>query len=164
MSYLVPLLTTLPRNLHHISHWEIALAHLSLWDLDASLKYWELLEAEATWSKAIYSYGLAVCLLESADALEAQVKEEGGTTAASKEEPSVRRERAMALMAKVPGLRQRIAGKSIPLEVSFENLSIVSEAEQPHRSLSLEKPADTLTIPATAPCFQLSSLPTCSSA
>ncbi|KAI5827074.1 hypothetical protein K523DRAFT_392413 [Schizophyllum commune Tattone D] len=104
------------RNLHHISHWEIALAHLSLWDLDTSLEYWELLEADATWSKAIYSYGLAVCLLESADAMEAKVKEGGDATAASKEEPTVRRERAMVLMGKVPGLRQRIAGKSIPLE------------------------------------------------
>jgi len=36
------------RNLHHISFWEIAVANLALWDLDASLKYWRALEAEAT--------------------------------------------------------------------------------------------------------------------
>ncbi|KAL1748304.1 hypothetical protein HDZ31DRAFT_79835 [Schizophyllum fasciatum] len=98
------------RNLHHISHWEMAIANLALWDLDASLKCWEVLEKEATWSKAIYSYGLAVCLLESADSLSAE-----GTPAAQQEADG-RRERAAVLMNRVPALRQRIAGKSIPLE------------------------------------------------
>ncbi len=46
---------------------------------------------EATWSKAIYAYGMAVCLLET-----------GGD--------------ARPLMERVPKLRQKIAGKSIPLE------------------------------------------------
>lgn len=36
------------RNLHHISFWEIALANLSLWDLEASLVCWRDLEREAT--------------------------------------------------------------------------------------------------------------------
>jgi hypothetical protein len=36
------------RNLHHISFWEIATSNLALWDLEASLKYWRELEAEAT--------------------------------------------------------------------------------------------------------------------
>ncbi|KAF8890951.1 hypothetical protein BD779DRAFT_1515400 [Infundibulicybe gibba] len=85
------------RNLHHISYWEIAIANLALWELPASLACWKELEAEATWSKSIYSYGMAVCLLEI-----------GGSDKAVKE--------AAALLAKVPGLRQKIAGKSIPLE------------------------------------------------
>ena len=50
------------------------------------------------WSKACYSYGMAVCLLQL------------GTKDDIKE--------ASKLMAKVPGLRQKIAGKSIPVEVS----------------------------------------------
>lgn len=49
------------------------------------------------WSKSIYSYGLAACLFELGDA-------------DSKKE-------AAALMKEVPELRQRIAGKSIPMEV-----------------------------------------------
>ncbi|TFK32751.1 hypothetical protein BDQ12DRAFT_692043, partial [Crucibulum laeve] len=84
------------RNLHHISYWEIAIANLALWDLHASLKCWKELEAEATWSKAIYSYGMAVCILEIGD--------------------EKQKDEAAKLMAKVPGLRQKIAGKSIPLE------------------------------------------------
>lgn len=35
------------RNLHHISFWEIAIANLALWDVEASLKCWRDLEAEA---------------------------------------------------------------------------------------------------------------------
>lgn len=49
------------------------------------------------WSKATYAYGTALCLLE---------------TGGEKE-----REEAKQLMNEVPELRQRIAGKSIPLEV-----------------------------------------------
>ncbi|KAF8147845.1 hypothetical protein B0H34DRAFT_785773 [Crassisporium funariophilum] len=86
------------RNLHHISFWEIASARLALWDLSGSLDCWRDLEKEATWSKAIYSYGMAVCMLEL-----------GGNDEKQKEEVA-------RLMDRVPGLRQKIAGKSIPLE------------------------------------------------
>ncbi len=79
------------RTLHHISFWEMAIANLALWDIKASLACWTELEREATWSKAIYAYGMAVCLLET-----------GGD--------------ARPLMERVPKLRQKIAGKSIPLE------------------------------------------------
>jgi len=54
------------------------------------------MEKESTWSKSIYTYGMAVCMLESGD------KE---------------REEAVKVMERVQGLRQKIAGKSIPLEV-----------------------------------------------
>ncbi|KXN89075.1 Tetratricopeptide repeat protein 39B [Leucoagaricus sp. SymC.cos] len=84
------------RNLHHISFWEIAIANLALWDIPSSLKCWTDLKAEATWSKAIYSYGMAVCLLEVGD--------------------DAGRKEAAKLLDKVPDLRQKIAGKSIPLE------------------------------------------------
>ena len=57
------------------------------------------LKARVQWSKAIYSYGMAVCLLELSG------------------DDEKRAEEAAKLMAKVPGLRQKIAGKSIPLEV-----------------------------------------------
>ncbi|KAI0085514.1 hypothetical protein BDY19DRAFT_438314 [Irpex rosettiformis] len=84
------------RNLHRISFWEMAVSNMSLWDIPAALDYWKLLDAEATWSKATYAYGMAVCLLEV----------DGEKT----------REAAKAALRKVPELRQRIAGKSIPLE------------------------------------------------
>jgi hypothetical protein len=36
------------KNLHHVSYWEIAIAHLALLDVAASLRFWRRLEAEAT--------------------------------------------------------------------------------------------------------------------
>ncbi|GJJ13980.1 hypothetical protein Clacol_008237 [Clathrus columnatus] len=83
-------------NLYHISYWEIAGATLALWDIPQSLPYWRKLQQEATWSKACYTYGVAVCLLEL-----------GG-------EENERE--ADLLMERVPTLMQRIAGKSIPIE------------------------------------------------
>jgi tetratricopeptide (TPR) repeat protein len=87
------------RNLHHISIWEIGLARLALWETKESLECWKVMATESTWSKSIYTYGMAVCLLDSGD--------EGD------------RKEAIEAMQKVQGLRQKIAGKSIPLEVRF---------------------------------------------
>ncbi|KAI0776541.1 hypothetical protein BD413DRAFT_520437 [Trametes elegans] len=84
------------RNIHHISYWEMAVTHFALWELPESLEYWRTLATEATWSKATYTYGRAVCLLQVGDEKD--------------------QEEVAALMARVPELRQRIAGKSIPLE------------------------------------------------
>ncbi|KIJ64163.1 hypothetical protein HYDPIDRAFT_112092 [Hydnomerulius pinastri MD-312] len=81
------------RNMHHISWWESAIANLALWNVAASKEWWSRLGAEATWSKATYAYGEAACLATL-----------GEHAAAAK------------LMEKVSGLRQRIAGKSIPVE------------------------------------------------
>ena len=86
------------RNLHMISYWEVALAYLALYNPVESLDCWRNLHAEATWSKACYAYGIAACLLALGG--EDNVKE------------------ASTFMEKVPKLTQRIAGKSIPLEVS----------------------------------------------
>jgi len=72
------------------------MAYFALWDVAASLECWRHLEAEATWSKATYTYGMAASLL--------QLEGEERKTDATK------------LMERVTGLRQRIAGKSIPLE------------------------------------------------
>ncbi|KAG9310772.1 hypothetical protein JVU11DRAFT_8621 [Chiua virens] len=81
------------RNMHHISWWESAIANLALWNIDTSRDWWSRLRGEATWSKATYAYGEAACL--------ATIGDHGG---------------AAKLMSSVSGLRQRIAGKSIPLE------------------------------------------------
>ncbi|KAF9236545.1 hypothetical protein BU15DRAFT_49888 [Melanogaster broomeanus] len=80
-------------NMHHISWWESAIANFALWNVEASKEWWSRLSAEATWSKATYAYGEATCL--------ATLGDHAG---------------AARLMEKVSGLRQRIAGKSIPLE------------------------------------------------
>lgn len=84
------------RNLHHVSYWEMAIAYLALWDIPESLKCWRNLRKESTWSKACYTYGVAALLIQL-----------GGED---------NRKEALRLCEEVPTLRQRIAGKSIPLE------------------------------------------------
>ena len=86
-------------NLQHISLWEIALARMALGEVRESVECWRKLEKEATWSKAVYAYGAAACLLEVGG--EENVKE------------------AQKYLEKVPKMLQRIAGKSIPMEVRF---------------------------------------------
>ncbi|KLO18664.1 hypothetical protein SCHPADRAFT_899460 [Schizopora paradoxa] len=83
-------------NLHQISYWEMATSNLSLWKISESLECWRHLYAESSWSKAIYTYGIAVCLLQL-----------GGEE---------RKKEAETLLEKIPSLQQRIAGKSIPME------------------------------------------------
>lgn len=85
------------RSLHYVSFWELAICNMAIWKLDESLRFWKLLQAEATWSKACYAYGAAVCLLQI-----------GG-------DDNI--EKAEGLMKEVPSLVHKIAGKSIPLEV-----------------------------------------------
>ena len=77
----------------------MAISNLALWDLSASLSCWRILEQESGWSKAAYAYVAAACLLEL-----------GGED---------RQKEAEKYLEKVPSLLQRIAGKSIPLEVSI---------------------------------------------
>lgn len=89
------------RNLHHISHWEMAIANFALWEVRESLSWWRELKKDATWSKACYAYGVAVCLIDLGEDEAERVE----------------------LMKSVPGLKQRIAGKSIPLEVRKDDVS-----------------------------------------
>lgn len=81
------------KNLHHISWWESAVACLGLWRVADSRSWWGKLGGEATWSKATYTYGEAACLATLGEHTEAK-----------------------KLMERVQGLRQKIAGKSIPVE------------------------------------------------
>ncbi|KAI0255620.1 hypothetical protein BJV78DRAFT_1177213 [Lactifluus subvellereus] len=84
------------RNLHHVSFWEMAVSNLALWEIEESLKCWRNLHEESTWSKAVYAYGVAALLIQ----LGGEAEQAEG----------------LRLMTEVPKLRQRIAGKSIPLE------------------------------------------------
>ncbi|KII86100.1 hypothetical protein PLICRDRAFT_56563 [Plicaturopsis crispa FD-325 SS-3] len=83
-------------NLHYISFWEIAICNFALWDIPASLHYWRKLDAEATWSRACYAYGMSVCLLQL-----------GGAENEAEATQSLRR---------IPSVIHKIAGKSIPVE------------------------------------------------
>ena len=96
------------RNLHYISLWEMAICNYALWDIPGSLKCWRVLEDEATWSRACYAYGMAVCLLEL-----------GGSDNITQ---------ACKLMEKIPRVLHKIAGKSIPIEVCIFEHSLFTEA------------------------------------
>ncbi|CAE6398681.1 unnamed protein product [Rhizoctonia solani] len=78
--------------------WETALCHLSLGRWKESAECWKQMKDTAKWSKAVYAYGRAACLLQAGNLSPDEQKE------------------VDSLMSEVPTLRQRIAGKSIPLE------------------------------------------------
>ncbi|CAE6491811.1 unnamed protein product [Rhizoctonia solani] len=78
--------------------WEMALCHLSLGRWRESAECWKQMKDTAKWSKSVYAYGRAACLLQAGNLSSEEQKE------------------VDSLMREVPTLRQRIAGKSIPLE------------------------------------------------
>jgi hypothetical protein len=92
-----------------------------------SLECWRGLVADATWSKAVYTYAASTCLVElvqsesppstsassSATSIPNQKVNRKKTVDQEREE---RNKEAKEMMATVPGLMQRIAGKSIPME------------------------------------------------
>ncbi|KIY67272.1 hypothetical protein CYLTODRAFT_397404 [Cylindrobasidium torrendii FP15055 ss-10] len=86
-----------------ISYWESANAYLALYDVDKSNEQWRHLHERGGWSKAVYAYGYAATAWEL---------NRGKDDEQSKAETA----KAVALLKTVPDLRQKIAGKSIPLE------------------------------------------------
>lgn len=84
---------------HHVAAWELVwcASYRGLWR--ESIKQASILVEESRWSPCIYSYLKAAfyCMLQSELTAE-EVSEQS------------------ALMAAVPGLKQRIAGKSLPME------------------------------------------------
>lgn len=83
-------------QLQHISWWDASLCHMSLCQWSEAERCFDVLLRESNWSKCVYTYGVAANRFQ-------------GNSKGSSEE-------AAALFAKVPGLMQRIAGKSIPME------------------------------------------------
>ncbi|VDN20432.1 unnamed protein product [Cylicostephanus goldi] len=87
------------KQFHHVAYWELLFAHCYLGQWAKSANYAKLLVNESRWSRCVYTYLL--CILFAAD---------------TSCESSKRDETVAALAKKVDGLRQRIAGKSIPVE------------------------------------------------
>lgn len=83
-------------QLKHICYWDISLCAMSLLDWKLSYDCHTVLAKENNWSKAVYTYARAAALY--------QLGGDGD------------HDEARRIMARVPKLRQKIAGKSIPLE------------------------------------------------
>ncbi|XP_063042670.1 tetratricopeptide repeat protein 39B-like [Engraulis encrasicolus] len=87
------------RQIHHLCYWELMWCHSYQQQWTQALKYADLLYKESRWSKAIYMYQKAAIL-----------------TMMSEEEARQTGENVEELFKKVEGLKQRLAGKSIPIE------------------------------------------------
>ncbi|KAJ2649499.1 hypothetical protein IWW40_003172 [Coemansia sp. RSA 1250] len=102
------------RQLQYLGHWERALCLMALgrW-LDAAEGF-NVLRMENNWNKAVYTYALASCMWEHYLTLC------GGVAPATLSRLTDEQRRVLdivrALMALVPGLKRRVAGKSIPVE------------------------------------------------
>jgi Protein of unknown function (DUF3808) len=139
------------KSLQGLALWELAVARTALWDIRGSVGCWRRLREEAGWSKAVYAYGLAVGLYELGENGPPSRLPNGGTPiteiadvqlevaddqlrlqekafvhdGGAKDVKSSELEEAAAILESVPGLMQRIAGKSIPFEVSALSFSIL---------------------------------------
>ncbi|KAJ2709309.1 hypothetical protein H4R19_004316 [Coemansia spiralis] len=102
------------RQLQYVGYWERSLCLMSLGRWMEAAAGFNVLRKENNWNKAVYAYALACCLWEH------YLELCGGTAPADTADlpadqalvlGAVRR-----LMALVPTLRRKVAGKSIPIE------------------------------------------------
>ncbi|XP_060516230.1 tetratricopeptide repeat protein 39B-like isoform X2 [Cylas formicarius] len=84
---------------HHVCFWELLWVHCLKGDWRQALEYSTRLNEESRWSKCLYTYQKAVILLMMKDELSISEKHELND-----------------LMKNVPKYKQRIAGKSLPME------------------------------------------------
>ncbi|SPO24760.1 uncharacterized protein UTRI_01732_B [Ustilago trichophora] len=91
-------------QLKHICMWDLSLCNMSLTKWKEAHDQFTILAEENNWSKAVYNYGRASNLYEHA------VQSNDRETAASA------MKEAAEIFGRVPGLTQKIAGKSIPME------------------------------------------------
>lgn len=87
------------KQIHHLCYWELMWTHTFQQEWVRAFHYADLLCKESRWSKAIYVYQKAAILSMMT---EEEAKETG--------------EDIIALFRQVEGLKQRLAGKSIPTE------------------------------------------------
>jgi tetratricopeptide (TPR) repeat protein len=95
------------RQLQHICYWELGLLFLMKGEWESGHECFEILSQESNWSKATYTYFSAAALYDQAQDM---------TDEKDKEKAMKKVE---ALMKSIPKLTKKIAGKSIPVEVSI---------------------------------------------
>ncbi|KAI9269106.1 hypothetical protein BDA99DRAFT_479157 [Phascolomyces articulosus] len=91
-------------QLQHICYWDRGMIAILLQDWKTATEIYDILYKESNWSKSVYSYlrGMTMYMLSEQE-----------------QDPKTKKTlitRAMYAMKKVPTLKKRIAGRSIPLE------------------------------------------------
>ncbi|KAI8997240.1 hypothetical protein BDB01DRAFT_770382 [Pilobolus umbonatus] len=86
------------KQLHHMCYWDLGIIYMIQQDYKKSYDTYNILSEESNWSKAVYSYAKAINLYNL---------HKGDTP---------RTNEVKLLMQQVTGERQKIAGKSIPIE------------------------------------------------
>jgi len=84
---------------HHICYWELMWAHCSMQQWNKAITYATMLTNESNWSRTIYMYQKATILLMQKPGLWSTEKQQVDN-----------------LMMQAPTFKQRIAGKSLPME------------------------------------------------
>lgn len=94
------------KQLQHMCYWELGLINLLQQDWQGSLDCYTTLQNESNWSKAVYTYLQAISLF---------LQSTNDNTKTEQEKEQLSKE-AGEMMQKVTSAKQKIAGKSIPLE------------------------------------------------
>ncbi|CDH55628.1 40s ribosomal protein s7 [Lichtheimia corymbifera JMRC:FSU:9682] len=93
------------KQLQHICYWERGLVSTLQQDWKTAAEMFDILYMESNWSKAVYTYFKGVALYMHALEEKQDAKKRHSLMT-----------QATYMMKKVPGARQKIAGRSIPLE------------------------------------------------
>ena len=88
-------------QLQHICLWDYSLNYFQLCNWKGALDCYAILRDESNWSRAVYTYAAAACLVQLAEDGKANMVE------------------ADKLMKSIPKLTKKIAGKSLPIEVGL---------------------------------------------
>lgn len=102
------------KQIHHLCYWELMWTHSFQQEWQQAYRYADLLCKESRWSKAIYTYQKAAILSMMT---EEEVRKTG--------------EDIVEIFRQVEGLKQRLAGKSIPMEKFAVRKSRRYKAAQP---------------------------------
>lgn len=94
------------KQLQHMCFWELGLIYMMKQEWQKAYDLYRILGKESNWSKAVYTYLKAINLYMLAD----ETKDEAVKTDYMKQ--------VVSFMEQVTGEKQKIAGKSIPMEVS----------------------------------------------
>jgi tetratricopeptide (TPR) repeat protein len=95
------------KQLQHMCYWDLGVIAFIQKKWTRAYDIYSLLKEESNWSQAAYNYLMAISLYMQVDSMDID------------EDKQKKKEQVQALMEKVPISKKKMAGKSIPMEVSF---------------------------------------------